>query len=59
MQTEVSSPSTMANQIGDGEVAGKAQRRNKIIYWTLTLILFLPATAERSSNSSPPDLRAS
>ena len=45
MQTIVSSPSTLATQAGDGEVAGKAQRRNQIIYWTLTLIMFLPATA--------------
>ena len=45
MQTIVSSPSTLATQAVDGEVAEKAQRRNQIIYWTLTLIMFLPATA--------------
>ena len=45
MQTLVSSPSTIARRAGDGEVAGKALRRNKTIYWTLTLLLFLPATA--------------
>ena len=32
MQTIVNSPSTIATQAGDGEIAGKAQRRNKIIY---------------------------
>jgi len=30
---------------GSLEVTGKARQRNKIIYWTLTLIMFLPATA--------------
>ena len=45
MQTIVSAPSTIATQARDGEVAGNVQRRNKIIYWTLTLIMFLPATA--------------
>jgi hypothetical protein len=45
MQTIVGSPSSIETQAGDAAVAGKAQRRNKIIYWTLTLIMFLPATA--------------
>lgn len=44
MQTQVSSSDT-ATHAGDREVTGEAQRRNKIIYWTLTLIMFLPATA--------------
>lgn len=44
MQTLVSSPSNLATHAGD-RVAGKAQRRNKIIYWALTLVMFLPATA--------------
>ena len=45
MQTPLSSPSTITTRAADGEVAGKTKRRNKIIYWTLTVIIFLPATA--------------
>ena len=45
MQTQVSSPSNIQPHAGDRVIAGKAQRRNKIIYWTLTLIMFVPGTA--------------
>jgi len=42
MQTLVSSPTSASTHATPQD---KSQRRNKIIYWTLTLIMFLPATA--------------
>jgi uncharacterized membrane protein YoaK (UPF0700 family) len=45
MQVLDNSSSDRATHAGNREVFGKAQRRNTIIYWTLTLIMFLPATA--------------
>jgi hypothetical protein len=45
MQTLVNPFSDITTHPGDREVGGNAQRRNKIIYWTLTLAVFLPATA--------------
>ena len=45
MQTLVNTPSKIATQAANGDVAARVQRRNKIIYWTLTLVMFVPATA--------------
>lgn len=40
MQTLVGSPTYLATQ----DSAPTSQRRNKIIYWTLTLLMFVPGT---------------
>ena len=45
MQTLVSTPANVATQPRVQDSVAKSQRRNKIIYWTLTLVMFLPATA--------------
>jgi len=45
MPESVSSPSNIATQTRTQDSAARSLRRNKIIYWTLTLIMFLPATA--------------
>ena len=45
MRTLVSSLSNIATETGHGAVVEKAKQRNKFIYWTLTLIMFVPATA--------------
>ncbi len=45
MQTLVSTPANTATQTRVQDSLAKGQRRNKIIYWTLTLVMFLPATA--------------
>jgi len=45
MQTSTRSSANAATQSQTQESTAKSQRRDKIIYWTLTLIMFLPATA--------------
>ena len=45
MQTFASGSADVATQPQVQNSVVKSQRRNKIIYWTLTLIMFLPATA--------------
>ncbi|CAN5442537.1 DoxX family protein [soil metagenome] len=44
MQTSVSSPTYPAAQGQTLDPAAKAQRRNKIIYWILTVLMFVPGT---------------
>jgi DoxX-like family len=45
MQTSTSTPADAATRLQLQNSVAKLQRRNKIIYWTLTLLMFLPATA--------------
>ncbi|WP_263384498.1 hypothetical protein [Granulicella arctica] len=45
MQTFASTSVDAAIQAQVQNSVVKSQRRNKIIYWTLTLVMFLPATA--------------
>lgn len=44
MHTSLTSSANSATPAKNGEGSGANQRRNRIIYWTLTLILFVPAT---------------
>ena len=44
MQTLVSSPANIATQSRTLASATQSGRRNKIIYWTLTLLMFVPGT---------------
>ncbi len=44
MQTSVSSPTNVAAQGQTLDSDAKVQRRNKIIYWTLTVLMFVPGT---------------
>ena len=45
MQTMASSASPSATHTAYHEVTRRAQRRNTILYWALTLLMFVPATA--------------
>jgi len=45
MPQSISSLSDLATQTRTQDSAAKSQRRNKIFYWGLTLMMFLPATA--------------
>ncbi len=44
MQTLVSSPTYIATQGQPLDSTAKAQQRNKIIYWSLTVLMFVPGT---------------
>ena len=44
MQISVSSPTYVAAQDQTLDPAAKAQRHNRIIYWTLTVLMFVPGT---------------
>ncbi len=44
MQSIASSPTQISTQVFTPNFAAKALRRNKIVYWVLTLLMFVPGT---------------